>query len=553
MINSILREFNRDDGNYRIARIHVELARSIKMGPSDRSEYNKARAKREEKRSLAADAIRKESPQSKLSRELIDKYLLWEEQAGVCVYSGRTISLGHLLSGEVDVDHILPRWRSLDDSFGNTVVCFRDMNHEKGDRTPFEWLGGQPERFDAMKQRIRDLPFRKRARFTQEKLEADEFSARQLVDTAYITRAACDYLRCLVEKPHHVLGAKGTYTAELRHLWGLETVLSDLPDSPAWAGKNDLRPGEKNRADHRHHAVDAIVIAFTDESRLQMLSRLYRNGESGAEIEPWLQFRDSVVEAIKSINVSHRVQRKVAGPLHEETIYGSTYERTPLGERVRKPGRFVVRKPLESLTPAMVEDIRDLTIKKLVLQRLGEYGFTGGRKSGESIPKEVWAKPLLMDSGVPIRKVRIFKQDETICSLRPNVYVKPGSTHHLCIFEWTERGEKKRDAIFVSMLEAINRIKRREPIIQREHPHRPGAKFVMSLSRGELVLGAREDGKLMVFNTAASTQGQIYFHYHTDARPSTKKQRVAVKANSMSRKARKVTVDPLGRIRWAND
>jgi hypothetical protein len=57
----------------------------------------------------------------------------------------------------------------------------------------------------------------------------------------------------------------------------------------------------------------------------------------------------------------------------------------------------------------------------------------------------------------------------------------------------------------------------------------------------------------MVFNTAASTQGQIYFHLHTDARPANKKEKFVVTANSMSHDARKVTVDPLGRVRWAND
>ena len=104
------------------------------------------------------------------------------------------------------------------------------------------------------------------------------------------------------------------------------------------------------------------------------------------------------------------------------------------------------------------------------------------------------------------------------------------------------------------MLEAVERLKRRQPIIQRKHPERPDAKFIMSLSRGEMVLDVKGKGSgLFVFNTAASTQGQIYFHAHTNARRADQKARFAVKANSMSRDSRKVTVDPLGRIRWAND
>jgi CRISPR-associated endonuclease Csn1 len=548
LVNAIIREFGKPGC------IHIELARSIKMGPDKRSEYNKAIRQREEERAKAAEAIRAEAPGSRLSRDLIDKYLLWEQQAGKCVYSGKSISLRHLLGGEVDVDHILPRWRSLDDSFANKVVCFRDMNREKGDQTPYEWLNGRLDDYEALKSRIRSLPFRKRARFTQEKIDTDEFAARQLVDTAYITRAAADYLRCLVDKPHDVLGGKGTYTAELRHLWGIETILSELSDSPAWAAQADLRPGEKNRADHRHHAIDAIVVALTDRRRLQELSKLYQFGETGAEILPWPGFRTSVVESVKPIRVSHRVQRRVTGALHEETIYGPVHEKTIRGEVVQRPGEFVVRKPLESLTQAMVEDIRDPTIKKLVLDRLAEFRVSSGKKSAGGIPKEVWAKPLLMKSGVPVKKVRLVKRDETIREIRPGAYVKPGSTHHLCIFEYTEKGKKKRDAVFVTMLEAVDRIKRREPVIRRRHPARPDAKFVMSLSRGELVVGLKGDANsLFVFSTAASTSGQMWFVRHTDARRSSDAATVSVKASTMPLGTRKVTVDPLGRVRWAND
>jgi len=160
-----------------------------------------------------------------------------------------------------------------------------------------------------------------------------------------------------------------------------------------------------------------------------------------------------------------------------------------------------------------------------------------------------------MPSGVPVRKVRLVKRDQSIRAIRGGTaYVKPGSLHHLCVFEWTEGGKKKREPIFVSMLDAIERIKRGEPIIRRDHPRRPDAKFVMSLSRGECVSGLKGDGpKVHVFNTAASTSGQMWFRLHTDARKSSEVETVSVKATTMSPKARKVTVDPLGRIRWAND
>jgi hypothetical protein len=110
----------------------------------------------------------------------------------------------------------------------------------------------------------------------------------------------------------------------------------------------------------------------------------------------------------------------------------------------------------------------------------------------------------------------------------------------------------KRDAIFVTMLEAARRIKLKMPIICRIHPERPDATFIMSLSSRELVL-ANWKGveRLLVFKTAASTQGQLYFADQYDARRSSEQQKYVATANSLD--AVKVTVDPLGRIRHARD
>jgi CRISPR-associated endonuclease Csn1 len=550
LVNAILREYGR---THRVDRIHIELARDIKMGPDKRSEYNKAMRDREAERAKAADAIREESPGAKLSRDLIDKYLLWEQQGGRCVYSGYSISLRQLLGGEIQVDHILPRWRSLDDSFANKVVCFREMNRDKGDRTPYEWLHGKPAEFEALKQRIRALPFRKRARFTQEEINTDEFAARQLVDTAYITRAAADYLRCLVEEPHHVLGGKGTYTAELRHLWGIETVLSELPDSPAWAAQADLRPGEKNRADHRHHAIDAIVVALTDQGRLQKLSKLYKTGEAGAEILPWEGFRTSVLESVKRINVSHRVQRKVSGALHKETLYGAVKKKNLRGELEEQPGEFVVRKNLVDLTPSMVEEIRDETIRAIVKRRLEERGVKCGRNAKGNIPAATWEPLLTMPSGVPIHKVRLLVSmgEEGVARLSAGRIVAMGSNHHVEIFKLPNGKQSSR---IVSTLEAVQRIKAGRSIIDRTHP--AGGCFVMSLSINEMLLIEVLPGKNELLRVQKmDVNGSIILRPHTFAgrQRDTDKPPLIVRKSGTTIQGKKVTVDPLGRIRWAND
>jgi CRISPR-associated endonuclease Csn1 len=194
----------------------------------------------------------------------------------------------------------------------------------------------------------------------QKELELDDFIARQLTDTGYIVRATGEYLRCLFDQDHHVLGLKGQLTAELRWHWGLDTILQEMPDSPAWRESgHEVHAGEKNRADHRHHAIDAVVIALTNRRRLHQLADIVKRGGAKAHGEiledPWPNFREDVVQAIKKVNVSHRVERKVAGKLHEETLYGPT----------PTPGEWVLRKPVISLSPNEIERIRDERIRSI--------------------------------------------------------------------------------------------------------------------------------------------------------------------------------------------
>ena len=561
VVNAIIREYGKPDT------VHIEMARDVQQGKQKRSEYSKMIREREAEREKAAEKLRDNG--IRVTRDNILKYLLWEQQGHDCIYSGDPISFQKLFgeAGGVEVDHILPRSRTLDDSQMNKVVCLRTANHDKGNQTPHEWLADdRPDQYAQVCQRVGKLlragkiPYSKYRRFIQKELDLDKFIARQLTDTGYITRATAEYLRCLFEQNHDVLGLKGQLTSELRWHWGLETVLQELPDSPGWqdvkAGK--LRDGEKNRADHRHHAIDAVVVALTNRSRLQKLSEIVKKGgaRKHGEIlfDPWENFRNDVKQRIAEINVSHRVERKVAGALHEDTFYGPT----------ENEDEWVVRKTLTDLSASEIERIRDKTIRELVMGDLKSHGieFGRGKKPDAKKMKEVLGS-LTMESGVPIKKVRILKPEKTIRPIREGqpgeAYVKPGSTHHLCIFEWEKNGKTKRDAVFVTMLEATERLKRQEPIIDRnpptDHPDiPPDAKFVMSLSTGELVLGVIDgEDKLLKMRTSVSTEKKMTFQLAEDSRREYRKINANKNTLFENYNARKVTVDPLGRIRWAND
>lgn len=591
VVNAIIREYGKPD------QIHVEMARELKMSQAKRREYNSRIREREAQRDAAADYLREKGV--RLTRDNITRYLLWKEQGEICVYSGNPIAFEQLFGGEIDVDHILPYSRTLDDSQANKVVCFRSANSDKGQRTPYEWQAApQPEKYEQVCQRARRLAYPKYRKFLQKELELGDFIARQLRDTAYIARLTGEYLKLLVPGEHQVLGLKGQHTAELRHHWGLDKVLGEMPDSPAWAEDQAgrTRPGEKNRADHRHHAIDAIVVALTDRSRLQHLARIRAEGGTLAtgEVleEPWPGFRRDVAQKVQAIRVSHRVRRKVSGPLHEDTAYGLT----------ETPGVFVVRKPVEALSPNEVALIRDPAIRRIVAAAFTSAGVSAGRRkkgTATGAPTGTDLKAALANlslptkdgRSIPIRKVRVLRNEKTIRAIRDNTpfqtYVKPGSTHHLSIFEWQEDGRRCRDAVFVPMIEAAGRIKeqiarfgelaaeiegkhppgaqrkrllaaarsqaeREFPLIERRHPTRPEARFLFSLSDGEMLLANwKGQEKLLTFRTAASTQGQIYFAEHTDARRSADYRKFVCNCNTID--GRKVTVDPLGRIRWAND
>ncbi len=565
VVNAIIREYGKP------AAVHVELTRQVRQGPKARSEYTSRIREIEEERSLAADEIRKlkdNGTNVAVNRDSILQYLLWKQQNLDCIYCGNKISQAQLFGGDIEVDHILPYSRSLDDSQTNKALCHRACNAMKQNQTPYEWLAQtNPTKYAEICQhalslvRMGAFPYKKYRRIIQKELKLDDFIARQLTAAGYIASATIEYLKCLFDNEHAVLGLKGELTAELRHQWGLDEILADMPDSPAWQEQSKLRPGEKNRADHRHHAIDAIVVAMTNRSRLQQLSRIRKSGgtrQTGeALLLPWKSFRDDVIKRIGHIKVSRRAERKVAGALHEDTFYGATSERDV----------FAVRKPLDSLSPNEIPSIRDPAIRRLVERRLADHGLEAGRgkKNRENRDSarnwKAALSNLFMPSGVPIKRVRVLRREKTIQPLRQGrtdqTHVKPGSTHHLTLFEWHENGKRKRDAVFVPMLEAINRLKRREPVIQRtpptEHPTIPAnATFLCSLSRGELFLADwKGQQRLLVFNTAASTQGQIYFSLHTDARRSADQTKYVANANTLN--ARKVTVDPIGRIRWAND
>ncbi len=527
VINNLIDLFGKPD------LICVEMAREVGKSKREREEMQDRIRTQERRRKAAREDLIKNGI-SQPSRDDVEKWMLWEESGKCCPYTGDLISFDALFTGEFQVEHIRPRSRSLDDSFGNKTLCRRDENVRKGDRTPYEYLHMDTDRWAAIKERL-DKMQAVRAGMSPSKIRRflakdlpDDFAARQLNDTGYAARQAVAFLERLwpdlgPHAPVTVRSVSGRVTAQLRRLWGLNNILAE--------------DGKKTRADHRHHAVDALAIACAGAhpGMTQKLSHYWQEKESGAKEPlmppPWKSIRADATRAVAEIIVSHRVRKKVSGALHKETQYGDT------GETEGIYRFFVTRKPVEALSGREIAQIRDEKIREIVQKWVDAHG-------GD--PKKAFPPyPKRSRKGPEIRKVRLRRKQKTDLMAKITAgYYDLGKNHHIALFHLPNG---KTTFEVVSLFEAARRLARGEPVVQRDRDD--GAKFVMSLSQNDALQFPGTETSIKIVESLWSS-GQVVMVDHTDAvgypeRPT---------ANTILTKgAKKISIDPIGRIRPAND
>jgi len=142
VLNAIIREFGH------IEELHIEFARDVAQSYEDRRRIEKTQKENRARNESVLEDIEKEFGITNPRPLDIVKYKLWKEQGGRCVYSGTYIDPARMLSGEpgvAEVDHILPHSRSFDDGFMNKVLVTAAENRNKRERTPYEYLGGDPQ------------------------------------------------------------------------------------------------------------------------------------------------------------------------------------------------------------------------------------------------------------------------------------------------------------------------------------------------------------------------------------------------------------------------
>jgi CRISPR-associated endonuclease Csn1 len=263
----------------------------------------------------------------------LKRYKLWLEQKYISPYTGQVIPLNRLFTSEFEIEHIIPQSRYFDDSLQNKIICESAVNRLKDNQTAYEFIknhGGQkvPTGFGTNTVEVMSLPayedFVKRHfeknRVKKSRLLSEDIPeamvSRQLNDTRYISKFISNVLSYLVRAEHqddgvnskNLVSVTGKITTELKSDWGLNDVWNDLV-LPRFIRMNEITAGQKSfdglkftkyneklkkelpdiplvfsrnfskkRIDHRHHAMDALVVACATRNHVNFMNNFHAAG-----------------------------------------------------------------------------------------------------------------------------------------------------------------------------------------------------------------------------------------------------------------------------------
>ena len=454
--------------------IRIELARELKKSAKEREELTSVVAKNTIEHEKYRAILQKDFGLNHISRNDIIRYKLYlelEHNGYKTLYSNSYIEPNKLFSKEFDIEHIIPQSRLFDDSFSNKTLESRSINIEKANETAYDYINAK-QGDKGLKDyitRIEDLykAFKiSKTKYNKLKMSGSEipsdFIARDLRDTQYIAKKAKSILEELVKD---VVSTSGMVTDRLRQDWQLIDVMQELN----WDKYNKLglteiienREGHKikrikdwtKRNDHRHHAMDALTIAFTKRSHIQYLNNLnarsdksgsiygietkelYRDDKNKLKFKPPIPLDDFRTEAKKHLEntlVSIKAKNKVTtininttkkqggvnkkkqltprGQLHLETIYGSIQQYVTKEEKVGA-----------NFNEELIKTVANKKYREALLKRLIE--FDNDPKKAFTAKNSLDKNPLYFDTlqtyKVPIKVKTVAL--ETIYTIRKDI------------------------------------------------------------------------------------------------------------------------------------
>lgn len=396
----------------------IELSRDMALGVKARNDIETKIKKNQRRRNNARDELNKHGITATETNIL--RYLLWEQQdTKHCPYCTRHITIAQAFSGnEANFEHILPRsLTQVGKQRNQLILAHRSCNDEKGDRTPFEAFHHDEERWAAVKYCASVLKANKQ--FAKERLlllndyehetlddaTLTDFSERQFIETSWIGKLTAQWLRLACS---NVAVSRGMLTAHLRRIWKLETVIpqarlaAGLPvlDQDGdkitiddfsrfkafWeghSGREHERTDRKieKRIDHRHHLIDALVIAMTSRSLYMRMAAHYKalaerreHGEPvrmKLSVEPPLSsIRDKALTLTNDPHITHKPDRLGGGAFFQDFAYSSALvddETTAQLCRRKRLATLVTPKDDHKKARTALLDIQSETVRKLVL------------------------------------------------------------------------------------------------------------------------------------------------------------------------------------------
>jgi len=391
----------------------------------------------------------------------INKYKLWLEQGYISPYTGKPISLSNLFTTDYQIEHIIPQSRYFDNSMNNKVICESEVNELKSNKTAYEFIKNNEKRIidlsggrnvelfnlDSYKAHCEKY-FKKNTTKLKNLLSEDipeGFINRQLNDSRYISKLIKGLLSNIVREEgereatsKNIVTLSGSITSQLKQDWGLNEVwnkivaprfkrlneLKDTNDYGKWdyqkdeKGKNtgkqffrlsvppDIEKGfNKKRIDHRHHALDALVIACATKDHINYITSIntQRNNHSLVsklrEVEeiqvkdkktgklrdrkiaksyhkPWATFTTDTKEDLEKIVVSFKQNLRAINRTNNKTWQwikqsNGKYKK----ELVKQKGKnFAVRKSLHEATfngKVFIREIKEkVTFNNVLIDKL---------------------------------------------------------------------------------------------------------------------------------------------------------------------------------------
>lgn len=561
LVNALIRKYGKP------TQIVIEVARDLKLGEKQKAEYRATNKKNRD----ANDARRSEldAKSVPVSADALLRLRLYEEQAragdgvALCPYSrnSKPIEREDVLSDSIEIDHILPYSRTFDDSPANKILCYRDANREKRRLSPHEAFGDRSD-WAEIESRARLLPANKRWRFAEDAMmrfenEERNFAARQLNETRYISKLARAYLTVVAGKGN-VYVTTGQLTAMLRRRWRLNAILrgDNQPDD---------EPARKVRDDHRHHAIDAIVVGAIDRPLLNEMAR--RAGEyegegrdwritDAAPEEPFLGYAEAAKRLVRNIVVSRKPDHGKGGALHEETAYGIVRD----GAEAKEIGNLVTRKPVTALSSGEIDSVRDRRLRTELQVAVapfrddkGKVKHEKGFKAALKALSELRDQPGRMQG---VRRVRIGKAQKDFVAIKDRtsgaVYkaLIAGENHHIDIVQMRDGTWRT----FAATRFEVNQ-KGWRPQWERE---KLGGKLVMRVHKGD-VIAVEDNGRTryMTVHRLSPSNNVLYLAEHFeagalgkrhDAKDDLFRWEFANIGGLKARKARLVHVDILGNV-----